>query len=1155
MNIKELFKKTKTRIIICVIIVLFILAGLFTLGKGLSFSDITKPAFEKSFQQIEMLLLGEGSKEKAKDNNQDSLEQNQELEEIIQQSMRPEESESDAQGTGDGDDGQEDGLSGEEGGEEAELDLAMVMKWYKYGAEPKTIVCGPSEAVSADINTAQLNNNELKYDFELTGEEAGNAHVTQVYVKEGDSSYAKIEAQGKIKIHVPNASLGRDYTFKVETLWSITDGNGKKIEEKITYTYVVHFAYALDAELELTWQKNDNRVGFMSCPVNDTVARTIESNDLTDNVFNYTPKIVGELAKDAKIISGEYKTASGTSGTLNPKGGSLVLQAKGNKGKETYYLTFKAEIKDEDGTKQTVYYYVTIVFAQVLDVDVNFVWLEKGHTPRTLICQPEEKVSTDIKNNQLSAGAVKYEISLTGKDSRNARILSISYSSDASGGGGLAASGALPVTLPQGYTSNTYKIHVVALSGGKQLDYDIHLKYSMDVSLEMTYSIKGEGLSSKRTVLCESGKTKTAEPIYDDQLKDGKLSYKMAIVGAETLNIKSVTCYQSGSMSMVNLDAVDDIKLLLKNGKMGENTFTVLAEDKNGTTYQFRINIPYKHRGENNIKIATNMRDGQIVTNEAGTNLNVRAWSEDESGKVVSYIPANGVDTKLIVKLDDEILNYVSTSGPSSEYIMYPSNPPIGDKNKHTIYIYAEDPYGNYGELTIKLEGHRSQAGQKKGTATIYIDMTVLGLGVIDSLSYDVLAKEPISYSIAKAVLGEDTGDPFGSTTNSLAWGGSYSGTKDKGFYLKRLEPGIGADSLEKGPWNKYGKTEKEIFAAIDAKFGKGTGLATLWRCIYRNGIDKNTGSDGSYGEFDFTSGSGWLYSLNGTYYPGLSMCQYSLEDGDVLTLRYTLAYGWDVGGGTPGYGDSSGYCVTAFNGEFYINHQMETIKNPDGSKSYVCKYCGLEEECAHEDAVKKNMGDGTHVKFCNDCKKTIGDPQMHIWKQTGDTHICTECKVSESHNWKEKSNSAGCITPGKRVKYCTVCTMTLEEDSPPKGHSFNNRWNHEKQQHYQKCSVCKEIIEESKAPHEYHYHEGDDDWYCKTCDAGHDWDYCGNDKLTIVEATCKKITYYCDGCKLSFVKVGTFEQYHSYIEGHCIHCDVVDPSSVQAMNTRREEE
>ena len=1186
MDIKSLFKNTKTRILISVIIGLVIIVGLFVLSKDINLSKTETPSLDSPLHEIEMLLLGDGSREDDKNEDglgtdeieqlsQDSTEQDEiEDEQITEENAEEEltedeltadkkenteadeqndqisseesqegdtDSESDEQGTGDGEYGQEDGLIGEEGGEEVELDLAMVMKWYKYGSEPKTIVCGPSDKVSGNINTAQLKNNELEYNFEPTGDEAKNTRITEVHVKEGDSPYSKISEKGKLKIHVPDNSAGRDYTFKVTTIWKTTDSNGNKIEQEVIYTYVIHFAYALDAELELTWQKNDSETSVITCVANGTAARTVASNDLTDNVFAYTPKIVGALAEEAKLIKGEYTTLSGDSGTLDIEGGTILFNAKGSAGKETYYLAFEAQVKDEDGITQTVYYHFTIDFTQLLDIDVNFVWLEKGHIPRTLICKPESKVSTEIKNNQLSAGAVKYEVTLSGDDSNNARILSMSYTSDGTGGGNLATSGSLPFSMASGQTSNTYKITVVVLSGGKQMNYEIQLNYSMDAGLEMSYVVNENGVPTRRTVLCENGKTKNAETIYDDQLDKGKLSYEMNITGTDVLNIESVSCYQSSNKSIISLDAKGHIKLSLNAGKTSENTFTVVAKDESGNSYRFIINIPYKHRGENNIKISTNARDGQIVTNEAAFNLSVSAWSEDETGKVVSYIPANGTDTKLIVKLNGQVVKYTSSSGPNSEYVLYPPNSSTGYKNEHELYIYAEDPDGNYGELTITLVGHRSEAGQKKGIATIRIDMTVLGIEEIETITYDVLAKEPISYSVAKAVMGIDTGSPFGGPPeNSLAWGGDYTGTLSIGFYLARLNPGLEHNALEKTKWADYGSTDEEILSAIDRAFPDRPELATRWRCIYLNGITKSPGRDGSYGEHDFTSKSGWVYALNGLYYPGLSMSEYSLEDGDVLTLRYTLANCWDVGGGASPDGDEwVGFCVTAIDGEFYVDHQMETVTKPDGSKVYRCECCGLEEDCVHENTEIKNLGT-SHVLFCKDCLKEIEQQKSHVWNKTEEEHVCKDCGAKETHNWVTVTDTATCKKEGKLTEKCTSCNMERVTDSPIKEHTLDETWHHTAKEHYTKCSVCKEIIEGSRGEHKYFYHEGDDDWYCIDCDAGHDWIYCGNDKLVVVESetTCQKIKYHCSGeCGLYFELTGIFDEYHNYVDGICSHC------------------
>ena len=1146
MNWNSILHSRRVRAGLCVLLIIAIVLGLCLPGLRLETAAPENPLTGAPVRDITVLQLGEHTDDansggtSAGDSTQPEDMDPPETEpvETTPQETRPEDSASEEPNTGEGGEGQEDGSQGEEGGEETQPDLAMVMTWYKYGTQPRTIVCGPSEAVSKTINTAQLMDQKLKYSFSLTGAEAGNAEITAVCLKPGDGAFAAVAESGETAIDLSDGE--RDYTFQVSAYLKKRDAQGNLIRQEITFTYVLRCRYALDLELELIWNKNNDTTGKITCTANNGASGTVESHDLTENVFSYTPKLVGALAETAQIVRASYMTASGGSGMLNVDGGSMVFRSPGGSDEEVYYLTFEAQIMDKEGNPQTVLFHFTIVFVDTLDIQLSFTWLERGITRRTHICQPGGSVSTGIKNNQLSAGAVKYEIALDGADRDSARILNISYTSEASGGGKLEPSGSLPVTLPEGFSSNAYTITVLVLAGGKQMRFEIVLNYSMDVCLEMRYSVGGES----RTVTCENGKSKTTEAIYDDQLDDGILSYTMSIAGADgdDLEITSVTCYQSGSGRTLSLADADEIPLLLKNGKTGENAFTVTAEDRSGMTCEFRINIPYKHRGENTVKITTNLTDGQVVTNDTATNLSVNAWSEDGQGNIIGYIPANGTDTKLVVTLDGEEIRYISSSGTASEYTLYPRNPETGDTNTHTLTIYAEDAYGNYGRLTLTLKGQRNQAGQKTGTATIYIDMTVVGLGVVDSVSYEVLADEPISYVVAKAVLGEDTGEPFGAAANSLGWGGRYAGTLDSGFYLQSLTTGYSANALDGSSWNQYGATEEEILRTIDNRFGKGTGLATLWRCIYRNGLNKSGGSGGSYGEFDYTSGSGWLFSLDGTYFPGQSMSDYYLEDGDVLTLRYSLAYGWDVGGGTAGYGSTVGYCVTAVNGSYSINHQMEQKENEDGSVRHICRCCGLVEECAHTHLTWLDLEDGTHIRFCDDCRTTVGDPQAHTWTCTEEAHTCSGCGISQAHTRQEipGSNTATCTEAGTRMVSCTVCEMVTEEESPARGHSLNSRWNYTRSEHYQKCSVCGEEL--NRGRHQYAYDEGWEDYECSVCGVLHDWDVGCGGPVSVEEASCQKVIHHCGGCGLELVREGTFEEYHAYSDGSCVHCGAPEP-------------
>ena len=1151
MNWKSILQKGILRGGICFLLSAAIILGLVLPGTNMKQAEPKDPLENESIREITVLKVGEniselqtivvpngGSAAPTEPDETNPEETNPE--ETQPNETVPEETEAEEPDVDEGEEGNEDDNMGEEGGEELDLDLAAVMTWYRYGNEPKTITCSPSKAVAKTLNVAQLNHNELKYQFQLTGSDAEFVEITSVSLAEGDSAYQEVSQDGKVQINLPGGNGNRKYTFQVTALAEKENHEGKLIRKEVLFFFVIKCEFSMDLEMELVWKEKEGKEHTVTCGPDKAEAFSVQNYELNERIFNYTTRLKGALADNAEIVDATYTTASGQrSGALEKDGGSLILDPAPGSDTETYYLTFTVKTQD-----RTVLYTYNVVYQEMLEVELAFVWKEQGMISHTMTCQPGGTTSERIKNNQLSAGAIPYEMELLGADSGEARIMSVSYTSDA-GSGPLEESGSLPMTFPNGETSNTYRITVNALVKGQRMTFAVILYYANDVTLQMEYSVQENGSSVQRQVACENTKTRTAEDIYDDQLAGGILEYKMAVAGsdAESVSITSVTCFQSGNGKTVTLSDSGQIGLLLNNGKTGENTFTVRAQDEGGNEYNFTINIPYKHRGENNIKIETNLVDGQEIINNTKTNLTVKAWSEDASGHVLDYIPANGVATKLTVKLDGEVLSYISTSGASSEYDLVPENPEIGDTNEHILHIYAEDAFGNYGELTLNLVGIRREAGQKTGTATIYVDMTVLGLGVVDSLKYEVLADEPISYVIAKALLGEDTGEPFGAAKETFGWNGRYEGTLDLGFYLASLTTGHTANALEGSTWP--GSTEAEVLDAIDNRFGAGTGLATLWRCIYRNGLNKSSGSGGTFGEFDYTSGSGWMYSVGGTtYYPGQSMSAVYLQDGDTLTVRFTLAQGWDVGGGSPGYGSTVGYCVSAVNGSFRISHQMETVTGENGAEVNVCHCCGIVQDCVHQNMTYMDLEDGTHIQYCGDCKTAIGDPEDHAWDMNAeaDVHTCKVCAAEENHIWKEVagSNTATCTETGTRSVRCVVCEVIQEEEAAPKGHTFDNEWYYTKSEHYQKCSTCES--EHSHGAHQYEYDEEWDDNACSVCGVLHDFDAECSGSQTITEATCQKVRYECGGCGNVLTMVGEFEEYHSFQSGLCKYCGEEDP-------------
>lgn len=905
-----------------------------------------------------------------------------------------------------------------------------------------------------------------------------------------------------------------------------------------------------ELSLVLTWNAKS-----IACAAGNTQAFSVSSYELNEDLFRFRVSLTGTLAQDAKIVNGISITESTqTARELKWPSDSLIMNPAAGTDKEVYNFSFTVRTAERD-----VFFRYKITYQKLPDVQLVFHWSE-GRTRHELQpCKPEGTVSAKIKNNQLSGGALPYNLELTGKDAANARIWSVSYTSDANDGGNLTCpDGRLPMEMPEGETSNTYRIAVNVIANSQNYHYEVVLYFGNDVTLQMRYTLLD---GTQPVILCENGKTKAADTVYDDQLAGDMLPYEMSIVGsdADSVTITSVRCTQTGNGNKtIDLTGSESeaVRLYLNHEKTGQNNFTVEAHDNSGNQYTFKINIPYKPRGRDNVVIdLLRPYEGEEVPCGTVYNLKVKAWSEDTDGNKISNIPAAGTDEFITVELLDEDAETVIERIPSKsigangywEYDLIPPIPEIGDEKQYYLRVYAEDAYGNHHRELRGFTGKRREAGQKIGEATIYVDMTVLGLGVTGPIYYDVLADEPISYVVAKAIMGMDTGEPFGAASNTLGWRGSYAGTLDTGFYLQWLDTDYYPDALEDSTWP--GSTEEEVLAAIDARFRAGTGLATLWRCLYRNGLNKSAGSGSRIGEFDYTSGSGWMYSLDGTYYPGQSMSAVYLKDGDVLTLRYTLAYGWDIGGGSDNYGNIVGYCVTAINRDITPIHQMEEVEDPDGSIHYVCHCCGLIEDCTHEHTTYKDLEDGTHILFCEDCKTAIGDPQLHNWTyaagDTEDNHVCAECGATEQHFWKEVegTNTATCTEPGVRTVRCSVCGMEKEEEVEAKGHTTDNMWVTPSWGHYQKCSVCEEEI--NRGDHEYVYESGTnwEDYICRICDASHGWVCDGTP--TIKEATCQRIVYHCDSCGYDMTKPGTFDEYHDYVDGFCRYCGAEDPDHV----------
>lgn len=1043
-----------------------------------------------------------------------------------------------------GSEGEEAGSTGEQDDTltESDLSLGAVLTWYKFGKQAQSMVCAPGESVGKRVLLVQLDDGQLPYDIELTGLDADDAEITGVTFAPGNGVAQELPRRGAVELLLPDGAEYRNYFFTVALHVTHENGQGETQELDTECTFVLRLESGIDLDLQLTWRPD----GQATCAADSSLSRTIHSDELEEGRFQYALTLLGECAEDAALVTAEYWTTDGERGELHESGEIQMAPADGQD-TEVYYLSVTVQ-----ALGQTLSYTFVLTYEDSIDLQLRFTWYEKGVTARENLCDANERIGFTVKHNQVSGNELLYDMGLTGDSADEAQLLSA-----VCGGTSLnAGSGSLRLDPS---TAATYTIVVTAQVQEQTVTFTVSIRYQSDVSLEMAYTIINEGAATDCLLTCENKKSVTAEPIYTDQLTDGLLHYTLRIRGEESsdVTITSVRCYQSGSFRTLELSASGSVTLLPKGDQIGDNTFTVTASGADGESYSFTLNLPFKPRGENKVQIVTNLSDGQEITNGQVVNLTVKAWSEDAAGNVISYIQNSNSRTTLTVTLDGAPCRYHSASGYTQEYLLEPKNPEEGDTLEHTLHIVAEDEGGNRGELTLTLLGKRTEEGQKIGTASIYIDMSVLGLGIYGPVSYDVLSKEPISYSVAKAIWGYDAGETFGTAENSLHWPQdrcTYSGALDQGFYLESLDNGSGlgsqADALS-GAWVQFGSTEEEILAGIDAHFAADPYKAALWRCIYRNGIELSSVSTG-VGEFDFTMGSGWLYALGGTYYPGSSMSTQYLKDGDVLTLRYTLAFGWDVGSGQDSYGSPMGYCVSCINGQWSLNHRYTEITTEDGLTRYVCSCCGTVQACPHEQTVWGDLEDGTCAEKCQSCGEVLGTPQEHelTCEDGGDTHTatCTRCGYTEQgeHSWKELSNTATCLDGGILTKQCQICQAQREEESPATGHQPQNVWMVDEtlHQHYQQCLVCGERIEDSAAVHTYIPLDGD--WQCSVCGQIHGFICFGALIPDESRSTCRHLIGTCSDCGLPLEQDGSFPEYHSYVEGVCSICGEPDPDYIK---------
>lgn len=421
----------------------------------------------------------------------------------------------------------------------------------------------------------------------------------------------------------------------------------------------------------------------------------------------------------------------------------------------------------------------------------------------------------------------------------------------------------------------------------------------------------GEGDGEEGMTIVTSLKGGT---VTQPQLPDGKLDFTAYGSGGDDLTVKvTVRRGSDAARKQTTLVSTDDLHYHYTMS-LGETYYFTFYLYQNGTytgtyitrtvTYQaMRADAEHPEVGEYPPSIETNFdryADGDTIPNEnAPLIITVRS---NPDGRIIT---ADRIEVRL-----NGVLVTKDTGDSNPEYNLHFEPPNVGDEKEYTIEITAWD--GNNSTYWSKKLVYRAAAeGDVIGTVRVVLDATAVGLGILDEGEYEITKGQTAKEILLQFL--EDNG-----------YSADYQ--DGAGFYLR----GISRGDMCRG-------------ASVPAE---------LWNLILRDGISTEgfTHDRDSLSEFDYTKGSGWMYSINSSY-PGRSMGNYELTDGDTIYLRFTLAYGKDIGGyesAGGAYGNLSSYCGEWVNGGFrarshdYVEtERIAPTATENGRIVYTCSRCG----------------------------------------------------------------------------------------------------------------------------------------------------------------------------------------------------------------------
>lgn len=292
----------------------------------------------------------------------------------------------------------------------------------------------------------------------------------------------------------------------------------------------------------------------------------------------------------------------------------------------------------------------------------------------------------------------------------------------------------------------------------------------------------------------------------------------------------------------------------------GENDITLTAGSGNDSVIQKYVVSYVKPAGEEESDakedekaptIVTDLKDG---TTQNGTIKTIDVMPVDYEGKRIS-------GNRVSVTVNGVGVPFTWDDSTKTSYKLQLQD------GENKVVITAWDDEGRTASLAYTIYGTAVEDGGLIGTATISIEASTIGLGyLIPPTKVDIHQGKPTSYILDQLL--SDHGFDY-----------EFTGAHKNNFYLSVITK----ENMVANP-----SIPEDLAQLVEEA---------------SDFYDPESYHENSLGEFDFANGSGWMYSVNGSY-PNFGFADSYLNDGDVVRVRFTLHYGKDIGGyGSMGQG------------------------------------------------------------------------------------------------------------------------------------------------------------------------------------------------------------------------------------------------------------